>query len=309
MSRDVAEEIARQAEAITEGWRERLPDDSHLADEIPACFEALVALLRDDNDERLRLEAEEILYGSRSRGAEPSELLAMLFGFFEVAWPLVAVDEQVAAEMERAELWGAVKTVSCTLLALASRHQDGQISEFLERLEDVNEQLRQYQAADQLTGVHSRGLLDALLAEETARARRYQAALSLLIVHVDDMEPFNEKHGFAAGDDVLRGVAEALLARCRRVDHVARYGGDTFAIILPETGVEGGSKLGEGLRAQLEADDSLGGREGLSKEVTASIGVAAMEPGADVTSRDLLDAALRAAAQARTSGGNRVVVS
>jgi len=309
MSKQVAEEITGQAEVITERWRQRLPAESYVADEIPACLEALVALLRDGDDERLRQEAQEILYGSRSRGVEPAELLAMLFGFFEVAWPLVAVDERVSPEVERAELWSALKTVACTLLALASQQQAEQVSECLQRLEEVNEQLRRHEAADPLTGVHSRSGLQALLMTEVARARRYEAPLSLLIVHVDDMERFNEQHGFAAGDDVLRGVAEALLARCRRVDHVARYGGDTFAIILPETDAEGAQKLAESLRAQLGEADSLGGREGLSKDVTASLGVATMAPGADLTSRDLLDAGLRAAAQARSSGGNRVGLS
>ncbi|MFQ6132428.1 MAG: GGDEF domain-containing protein [Armatimonadota bacterium] len=307
MSKRVADEIEREADVIMEAWRQRLPADSPLADEVAACFDALVALLREGDDERLRQEAQEILYGSRSRGVEPAELLAMLFGFFEVAWPLVAVDVEVPGEVERAELWMAVKIVSCTLLAMASEHQDEQVSDCLRRLEEVSDRLRRYETADPLTGVHSRARLEALLAEEVDRARRYEAALSLLIIHLDAMERVNEQHGFAAGDDVLRGVAETLVQRCRRVDHVARYAGNTFAVILPETGAEGASGLAEGLRAQLAADDSLGGRQGLSKDVTASLGLVALAPGSDLTGRDLLEAALRAAAEAKSSGGNRVV--
>ena len=102
---------------------------------------------------------------------------------------------------------------------------------------------------DGLTGLYNHRHFYERLADEVARAKRYQLPLSLLMIDVDDFKSYNDAHGHLAGDALLRALAVILLSQTRRqVDLVARYGGEEFAIILPSTDAKGGLRAGERLR-------------------------------------------------------------
>jgi diguanylate cyclase (GGDEF)-like protein len=88
---------------------------------------------------------------------------------------------------------------------------------------------------DSLTGVYKRRHFDSQFSKEKERAKRYNNSLSMLIVNVDDFKTINDEHGHDAGDQILKGLAEVLKKAVRRVDIVARYGGDEFVVLLPQT--------------------------------------------------------------------------
>jgi diguanylate cyclase (GGDEF)-like protein len=167
-------------------------------------------------------------------------------------------------------------------------------------LEDAREAARALAEHDALTGLGNRRSFFLRGAEQVTRARRYGNGLSLLIVDVDRFKMVNDTHGHPAGDAVLRTVAEVLANQVRDVDHVARIGGEEFAVWLPETGSEAAAALAERLR--------VGVRQRTARElpVTVSIGVATLAVEGD------LDAVYRAADhalyQAKAAGRDRIAV-
>ena len=172
------------------------------------------------------------------------------------------------------------------------------------RLHDVV----QWQAiTDELTGlVNRRRFLDALRSE-ISRGQRLGGRLSVVLADLDDFKLVNDRFGHHAGDEVLLAFADLLRAHGRDVDVAARLGGEEFAILLPETGIEGASAGAERLRHSLAELSLPIGENSEGVQVTASFGVAELSNGQS------LDALLRAADgalyEAKGKGKNRVEVA
>ncbi|KAF0241509.1 MAG: diguanylate cyclase with GAF [Planctomycetota bacterium] len=162
--------------------------------------------------------------------------------------------------------------------------------------------LEQLALTDSLTGLGNRRCQDQSLAVEVARAARYGHDLSLIVLDVDSLKSVNDSRGHQAGDAVLRTFGRRLREMVRRPDHLCRTGGDEFAILLPETDVEGARVLAE--RARVLASDWKpdGPLQGVA--LTASFGVAAWRKGE--TAEELVGRADRAMYEAKRSGRNRV---
>jgi diguanylate cyclase (GGDEF)-like protein len=127
------------------------------------------------------------------------------------------------------------------------------------------------------------------------------------MMDIDHFKRINDRHGHLAGDEVLREVAQNIRTVCRRSDVCARFGGEEFAVILPQTSAEQGIVLAERLREQMmQARIELDGRE---LTVTISLGVATMPPVLAHRCEDLVDQADQALYCAKHAGRNRTVVA
>ena len=113
--------------------------------------------------------------------------------------------------------------------------------------------LKEQAITDSLTGLYNRRYLSSVLGREVARVRRTGSALSVLILDVDDFKSINDRFGHHEGDRVLRRVADALRSACRSTDLVVRWGGEEFAVILPDTDVFGAQQAAHRLAGAVQA--------------------------------------------------------
>jgi two-component system, cell cycle response regulator len=123
---------------------------------------------------------------------------------------------------------------------------------------------------DELTGVANRRYAVRQLHALLSRARRHDQELSVVLLDADRFKALNDRHGHGAGDEVLRGLAARLRSRVREEDIVARFGGEEFLIVLPDTGPDGAATAAEDLRAAVAAQPFPIGR--LALALTVSVG-------------------------------------
>ncbi len=160
---------------------------------------------------------------------------------------------------------------------------------------------------DDLTQLYNSRYLNLVLRREAKRALRSGRPLSLLFLDLDGFKGVNDNHGHQAGSTALVEAA-AVIGRCaRETDMAARFGGDEFAIILPDTGSEGAAAVGERVRERLAAHLFLAG-SGLNLRLTASVGVATL-PDMAASAEELVRAADTAMYQAKDSGKNGVRIA
>jgi len=160
---------------------------------------------------------------------------------------------------------------------------------------------------DGLTGLFNHRAFYERLAAELTRSRRYGHPVGLLMIDIDDFKGFNDRHGHLAGDEVLRAVARILVADLRReVDTACRYGGEEFAVILPDTPLGAGA-VAERLRGRIAATTFAFGDNDVDT-VTVSIGATTF-PGPADTADALVVVADKALYAAKAAGKNRVVVA
>jgi diguanylate cyclase len=155
---------------------------------------------------------------------------------------------------------------------------------------------------DASTGLLNRPSWEAAVDGELRRFKRSGAAASLMMIDIDRFKEINDRHGHPAGDRVLRHLAETLLHNIRRTDTAARYAGDEFLLVLPDTNLDGATELARRIRAQFgEAIvDPAGGR------CTISLGAAeAYEDMADV--EDWIQQADSALYRAKEGGRDQIV--
>jgi diguanylate cyclase (GGDEF)-like protein len=142
-----------------------------------------------------------------------------------------------------------------------------------------------------------------LLEQEIYRSRRYKFPLSIIILDMDELKSINDKFGHPAGDYVIKTVADCLKKELRQSDHIARYSGEEFGIILPETALKGGLQAAERLK---EAISSLKANyENNSLSLNLSLGVASLLPDQDVSKDEFIKMADKALSLAKANGKNQ----
>jgi diguanylate cyclase (GGDEF)-like protein len=131
---------------------------------------------------------------------------------------------------------------------------------------------------DFLTGWHNRRYLQQRLKEELARAQRRSKTVSCLMIDIDRFKGINDGYGHLAGDNALKEIAQRVETQIRSMDTAARFGGDELAILLPEATATEAASLAERIRLSIAADP-ISLTADIHRELTVSIGVAAVSPG------------------------------
>ncbi len=158
---------------------------------------------------------------------------------------------------------------------------------------------------DSLTGLYNLEFLVGFLQQQLLFSFRQRLAVGLLIVDVDKLANVNEEFGYEVGDVVLTTIANRLLNTTRSSDLVARYGGDEFAVVLPNTDVTGALVLAEKVRAEVEDMSFIRGNAGNSPKVTVSIGCSDFNM-EDLNPETILRDAKLALQKAKLEGRNKV---
>jgi len=201
----------------------------------------------------------------------------------------------------------------------ATRAQTGGFSDFeTGLLEAISEQLglairhtqlfdelRRGSQHDDLTGLGNRRLLRIRLEDELHRAERFGQAVSVLAIDIDYFKALNDRHGHPTGDASLRKLAGLMTRNLRRIDTIARIGGEEFVVLLPRTNLSEAALVADKLRSVVEQTEFPGGDGQPDGALTISVGVAALHP--EETGADLLSRADTALYEAKDLGRNRVV--
>jgi diguanylate cyclase len=171
----------------------------------------------------------------------------------------------------------------------------GEIANAQERIRYQSNYLMTFSetCTDPLTGLGNRAALDRVLSTQFSLLKRYGTPFSLAIVDIDHFKNMNDEQGHLHGDQMLRDLTELLMDTARTVDILARYGGDEFVAVMPQTDLAGADVLGERLRAKVEREMPF----------TVSIGVASAND--TDTPESLFQRADVALYRAKTDGRNR----
>lgn len=173
-----------------------------------------------------------------------------------------------------------------------------------DRIRKLQITLEQMVVSDPLTGLHNRRYLMDRMQQEMQRSDRHGEPLALAMIDLDAFKPINDQFGHVLGDKVLRAVGSAISKSVRVSDIAARYGGDEFAVILPQTPAEGAMRVCERLLRNI-SEVILQDETGKTFRITASLGLA-YYPADDVeTPEDLVHSADGALYGAKRSGKNR----
>lgn len=199
-------------------------------------------------------------------------------------------------------------------LFLNIKEQETTIANKIMELDKKNIELKKAEAEllmlsqlDRLTGLKNRKTFENQIEFEWARARRNGAFLSLIMIDVDNFKEYNQIHGHTKGDDCLKEIAKMLsFTVVRPSDFLARYDGDHFAVLLPETPEYGAVHLASKILENLElAKDNC---ESVKGELKISIGISTLIPTNNLTSKLLIDYALEGLKKAKMSNEDKYVV-
>lgn len=168
----------------------------------------------------------------------------------------------------------------------------------------MHERILRLAVTDELTGLANRRRFLEVLRSEMHRARRYGRPLTLLMVDLDRLKQINDENGHAAGDAMLRGVAQCMRSSVRDTDMPARLGGDEFAVLLPETGGDAAVTIAERIRAGVEDFKVI--VDSATVRSTVSIGLVSRSPGDLHDLPSFIQLADEALYRSKTMGRNAV---
>ena len=171
---------------------------------------------------------------------------------------------------------------------------------YQESLEYINKILKRQTTTDNLTGLFNRQYFNEALSKEVNKASRHNTLFSLIIFDIDKFKDINDTFGHLAGDNVLKEIAVVVGDSLRKYDVLARWGGEEFVILVPETGIQSAVDLAERTRKNVAGFDFT-----IERKVTCSFGVTEYRMGEDPV--ELVNRADEALYQAKETGRNKVV--
>jgi diguanylate cyclase (GGDEF)-like protein len=151
----------------------------------------------------------------------------------------------------------------------------GKVFQYSDRLIQTSEKLYELSFTDELTSLYNRRYFEFRLAEEVSRADRYGHDLSIIMIDINDFKLYNDTYGHYMGDEILRRFGELIRDVIRKSDIPFRYGGDEFAILLPESTADMAEVVARRMNAALDAVTFRDGKGNVVTGVSASCGVAA----------------------------------
>jgi diguanylate cyclase len=184
----------------------------------------------------------------------------------------------------------------------------------IDDLKTSKAELEKLLTIDELTEISSRRSYEERFDLEIKRMKRNKSPLYLLISDIDDFKRINDIYGHKTGDAILKAVAQALKSSIRGIDFIARWGGEEFVVLCPETNEKGAVNVAEKLRKTVEtheftANYKVSGEENVVKKerihITISVGVVEVEEGEDVGTA--FNKADKAMYEAKEKGKNKVV--
>lgn len=177
-----------------------------------------------------------------------------------------------------------------------------------QKLIEMQKQLEELSYKDGLTGVANRRMFDSVMQEEWLHGYRNNQPLSLIMFDIDYFKQYNDFYGHLQGDETLKQVASILnTAGTRNRDFFARFGGEEFALILPETGKDAAVKMAERCRNLIFKAQIAHEKSEVSQLLTISIGVNTIVPSHDDELLGFVDAVDKLMYQAKLTGRNRIV--
>jgi diguanylate cyclase (GGDEF)-like protein len=210
---------------------------------------------------------------------------------------LVALDPAPSRDMPR--LQPEVLTALRTMLEIPALALDTMLH--VRRFEELS-------VTDDLTSLYNSRYLNQVLRRESKRASRSGRPLSLLFLDLDGFKSVNDTHGHLCGSRALVEAASVIRGCARETDVTARFGGDEFALVLPDTGSEGAVAVAERVRERIAAHAFLKASDGLNVRLTASVGVATL-PDVAASAEELIKAADTAMYRVKDRGKNGVVLA
>jgi len=166
--------------------------------------------------------------------------------------------------------------------------------------------LQQDNRIDSLTGLNNRRCFDEIILKESERSERYSHPTSLIMLDLDHFKEVNDNYGHQTGDIVLKNLGKILRDEVRLSDTPCRYGGEEFAVILPETRLDEARRIAERIRKTIARQELFTSNNNVKFNVTASIGVASTEQNDTL---DLVECADLALYQAKKSGRNQTIAA
>lgn len=193
----------------------------------------------------------------------------------------------------------------CQIVRTILSKNETEYRNIAEKLKIANQKLQQLANSDGLTGLANRRYFDDYFQQEWKRLSREQASLSLIMFDVDYFKNYNDTYGHLLGDECLRKIATVLKKAIKRpADLVARFGGEEFIILLPNTDLKGAIHLADKIRLQVKSLDIPHTDSNVSDCVTVSLGVASTIPQFNILPRTLIAAADEMLYKAKSTGRN-----
>ena len=287
-----------------------------LESSVRQCLASFIATLRSGDHGRMRRFGQREVRRRLEQGYHESEIDQLLSACRIAASPFIVREYADSAADAVAALNLLQHCIDQAQFEMSDFYQvlaQQRAQEHLAEMEAMNRQLEEISVRDALTGLYNRRYFADRLEQEFHRGQRHQRPVSLIMADIDHFKRINDTYGHPVGDEVLRGVSRLLLEQIRTIDIAGRYGGEEFALVLPETPLEDAHQVAERLRERVAATVLHRiEREGLASEplqCTLSLGVASYAGTGYAAPADFLRAADDALYAAKHAGRNQVKVA